>query len=145
MEDWVSAWHDVNRVVNLNHRFSNGYHLKGKILLQLGRFQDAETQFLISYSLDGNKGKLNEEWLHRNIFQYLVSAGADAVMASAVADKHLTIQNARNFIESGGYAEMICNMVYRKHIKFQASYKRLGKVYPISWFCTVAPLKAVKQ
>lgn len=148
LEQYKEALDDANKVLHLNTTFSKGYYLKGKIMIEMKRFVEAETAFMTSYSLDGYpQGPLGNptiQWIKKNIYFCLMDDGYDSYVADCIAKDHLSIDEARHFLDMGGFSEIVVQMVKKKSMQKCEEMKKTGKIYPRSWFklqYNIAPLR----
>lgn len=135
---YQEALADVEKVLQLNKTFSKGFYLKGKILMEMKQFIEAEAAFMTSYSLDGfPNGPLGEptvQWIKKNIYFALLKEGYDAYIAGHISKTHMSIEEAKTFLECGGFTDLVIGMVRKKSQQKCEEIKKTGKIYPRSWF-----------
>lgn len=135
MDRYEDALKDATKVLELNNTFSKGYYIMGKILLELKNFKGAEKALNVSYDLDGRVNcEHTLKWIRDTIYRYLVHEGYDPFIAGQMSTTHSSIEDAVDFLEAGGFNDIVLQLVHAKRTKMLQLARKTGKIYPKSWF-----------
>lgn len=112
-----------------------GHYVKGKILSEMKRFQEAEDSFLKSLQYDDCLGKkFTEKRIRMNIYSALIDDGFDACISDHAAAKQCTIEDAKNYLLSGAFVFSLQMTKGRKSAEYEKLCRKCGRLLPLTWF-----------
>lgn len=108
--------------------------MKGKILCEMKKFVAAEDCFLTSLRLDGFENPDTEARIRKNIFMALTNDGFEALQAAHASVKQASYEDAKDYLESGGYHLSMEMSRSQKAAKLPELQRKLGRLLPTVWF-----------